>query len=575
MNKDIGISSNVSEEETFKFEKKQSAVEDIKQNSSGLRGTIVEQLEDVEVDNFSEVNKQLIKFHGLYQQKDRDRFDVEGKRVKKPYTFMLRGRITGGLLTAKQYCLWDSLADKYTANKSLRLTTRQCIQLHYLFKKDLRQVMQEIATINQSSMGACGDVVRNVTQAINPLADPKLSLLDEITQKLAENFLYQSSSYIEIWYDKKHVNKEEKEEFYGERYLPRKFKLGLTLEGNNTIDLYTNDLAFAATINGDKITGYHVFVGGGLGMLHRNENTFPRAASYVGWVSEKYLIPIAEAVVSIHRDHGNRLDRKLARLKYIIPEKGLDWVKKEIEVRAGTNLEEKEIPVWEIFNPIGWFECFDGTLCLGLHTLSGRVINTKDIQLKTALRKIVEQFDLSVQLTVDQNPLLLGIKKEDKQKVIDILNDCNVNPMAQHPIYNLALACPALPTCGLAITESERFLPNLLEGIKDILDAYNIDEKLVPIIRMTGCPNGCAKPYSAEIGIVGQQVGGKYALFLGGNRQGTVVGEMIAERIPINEIAEKLNILFSDWLSQETKEYFGDYVAKKGITTIKEIINES
>ena len=572
---DDNISSNVSEEDTFKFEKKQSAIEDIKENSNGLRGTIVEQLEDIDVTYFAEANKQLIKFHGLYQQKDRDRFDEGGKRFKKPYSFMLRGRITGGLLTTKQYCLWDDLADKYTANKSLRFTTRQCIQLHYLFKKDLCQVMREIATINQSSMGACGDVVRNVTQAINPLADQKLSLLDDVTEKLAKNFLYQSTSYIEIWYDKKKVNKEEKEDFYGERYLPRKFKLGITLEGNNTIDLYTNDLAFAATVEKEKITGYHVFVGGGLGMLHRNKNTFPRAASYVGWVSEEYLIPTAEAVVGIHRDHGNRLDRKLARLKYIIPKKGLDWVKKEIEMRAGTILEEKKLPVWKILNSVGWFERFDGTLCLGLHTLSGRVIDRKEVKLKTALRKIVEQFNLSIQLTVDQNPLLLGIKKKDQQKVIDILNDCNVNPMTQHPIYNFALACPALPTCGLAITESERFLPNLLEGIKKVLDAYDIDDELVPIIRMTGCPNGCAKPYSAEIGVIGQQVGGKYALFLGGNRQGTTVGEMIVERISIDQIAGKLNILFSDWLAQKTKEYFGDYVAKKGIITIKEMINES
>ena len=523
---------------------------------------------------FSEADKQIIKFHGLYQQKDRDRFDAEGKRINQPYTFMLRGRIPGGRLSSQQYCVWDDLADRY-AEGSLRLTTRQCIQLHYLKKKDLKSVMQEIERINLTTMGACGDVVRNVTQAINPKGEKDLALLDEVSELLSEHFKYKTKAYIEIWLDKKQLNKEEeKEAFYGDKYLPRKFKTGVTLAGNNSIDLYTNDMAFAATVLDGAIDGYFVFAGGGLGMVHRNPNTFPRAADLLGWCSKEFLIPVAEAIVGIHRDFGNRLDRKTARLKYIIPKKGLDWFKREVEKRAKVSFEERELPKWHTFNPVGWFNRLDGTLALGIHTLAGRIKDREDVKLKSALREVIERFKLNVQLSVDQNPILVGIRREDQAEIESLLNKYNVDPFTSHPIYNFALACPALPTCGLAITESERFFPDLLKEIKEKIDEHSLKER-VPTIRMTGCPNGCSKPYSAEIGIVGQQVGGKYALFLGGNREGTKVGSMVAERVPVREIAGKLELLFMDWKKEFPNKYFYDYVDARGIEYFKELLNES
>ena len=573
MEKNKKIQSEVDSGDTFEFVKTQSAIEDIKEKSQFLRGTVAQQLANENVEFFSEVDKQIIKFYGLYQQKDRDRFDAEGNRVNKPFTFMLRGRIPGGRLNWKQYCLWDDLADKYS-NFSLRLTTRQSIQLHYLRKYSLKEVIQSIEKIGLTTMGACGDVVRNVTQAINPKGEHDLALLDEVSELLSEHFKYKTKAYVEIWLNEEQLNKDDEEVLYGNKYLPRKFKLGVTLVGNNSIDLYTNDMAFAATVENGKISGYFVFAGGGLGMVHRNPNTFPRAASLLGWVSQEWLIPVAEAIVGIHRDYGNRLDRKTARLKYIIPKKGLDWFKKEVEVRSGVNLENKQLPKWETFNPVGWFERVDGTLALGLHTLAGRIKDTKEVKFKSALRKIIEHFKLDVQLSVDQNPILLGIKKGDKGEVESMLAEHSVNPFTTHSIYNFALACPALPTCGLAITESERFFPDLLKSIKEKVEKHNLLEEKVPTIRMTGCPNGCAKPYSAEIGIVGQQVGGKYALFLGGNREGTKVGTMVAERVPVKEIPEKLENLIIDWKKQCPNIYFGDYVERKGTDYIKDLINK-
>ena len=540
-------------------EKELSKVEHIKANSNHLRGTILEELQNGN-DHFCEDNVQILKFHGMYQQKDRDRQkDANGKDIEKPYTLMLRGRIPGGRLSTKQYIVWDDLAEKY-GNGSLRLTTRQSIQLHYLKKENIPKVIQEIYQINLSSMGACGDVVRNVTQAINPWKKKELSLLDEVSSLLSDHFKYKSNAYIEVWLGEEQINKDLDDPIYGKTYLPRKFKIGVTLVCYNHIDIYTNDLGLAATIGeGNQIDGYFVFAGGGLGMTHNKPETFPRAADLLGWIPKKGLIPVAEAVVTAHRDFGDRTNRKHARLKYVLAEKGVDWFIEEVEKRSGYRFIPKELPVWNTPSYLGWLKAEDGTWSLGFHTLAGRIQNTKDKPLKKALRDIIEKFQLSVQITPDQDLILMDIQNSNKQEIENILSSYNIDFKSPSKLYDRALACPALPTCGLALTESERFFPSLLEQVQKVIDKHNLNEK-APILRMTGCPNGCARPYSAEIGIVGQQVGGKYAIFLGGNKEGTRVGFQVASKVPISQIPELLEKVFVSWKQENFELDFGDYI---------------
>jgi len=550
--------------------KELSKVEHIKENSNGLRGTIAEELNNG-TDFFSEDNVQLLKFHGMYQQKDRDRQkDETGKEIEKPTTLMLRGRIPGGRLTTQQYLLWDELADKYGGG-SIRLTTRQSIQLHYLKKENIKIIIQEINKINLSTMGACGDVVRNVTQAINPWKRKELSLLDEVANLLSEHFKFKSNSYIEIWLDEKQVNSDLDDPIYKKTYLPRKFKMGVTLVGYNNIDLYTNDLAFAATLDeSNQIEGYFVFAGGGLGMTHNKPETYPRAASLLGWIAKPHLISVAEAIVTAHRDYGDRTNRKHARLKYVVQEKGVDWFRNEVELRANVKFEQRVLPEWKTPNYLGWREAEDGTLSLGFHTLAGRIKDLKDKPLKTALREIIKKFNLNVQISPDQDLILMDIKKENQKEIEQILQSYNIHYSSPHPLYDRALACPALPTCGLALTEGERFFPNLLSGLQKVIDKHDLAKKS-PVIRMTGCPNGCARPYSAEIGIVGQQVGGKYAIFLGGDREGTRVGFQVASKVPISQIPELLEKAFIKWKEENFEISFGDYIYNMGQQKAQEI----
>ncbi|MCB1177451.1 MAG: NADPH-dependent assimilatory sulfite reductase hemoprotein subunit [Leptospiraceae bacterium] len=552
-------------------EKELTKVEGFKENSNNLRGSIAEELKNG-TDSFSEANVQLLKFHGMYQQKDRDRVkDENGNFVEKSHTMMIRGRIPGGRLTKEQYLLWDELGEKFGGG-ALRLTTRQSIQLHYLLKENIQTVIQEVYKINQSSIGACGDVVRNVTQAINPWKKPTLAQLDEVASLLSDHFKFKSNSYIELWMDGEQINKDEEDPIYGKTFLPRKFKIGVTLVGHNTIDLYTNDLGFAATLNGEgKIDGYFVFAGGGLGMTHNKPQTFPRAADLLGWVSKDQLIPISEAVVTTHRDFGDRTNRKHARLKYVIHDKGLDWFKGEVESRAKIKFENKTLPEWKTESYLGWIEAEDGTLSLGFHTLSGRIKDIPGKPLKTAIREVVKNFDLSVQLSPDQDLILIDIKKEDKTKIEELLNSQGIDYRSPHKLFDRALACPALPTCALALTESERFFPNLLSSIQSVIDKHGLTDRS-PLIRMTGCPNGCARPYSAEIGIVGQQAGGKYAIFLGGDPEGTRVGFNVAVKTPISDIPSLLEKFFLDWKEKGGNKSFGDYIHSLGPQKTKDLL---
>ncbi|TGK11828.1 NADPH-dependent assimilatory sulfite reductase hemoprotein subunit [Leptospira fletcheri] len=551
-----------------------SEVEHIKSASQGLRGKIGATVE-AGSEEFGDDDRQLIKFHGMYQQKDRDRRkDEQGDFIENPTSFMIRGRIPGGRLTAKQYLVWDELGDKF-AGGALRLTTRQSIQMHTIRLTDLRPIMQAVDKVNLSTMGACGDVVRNVTQALNPWGRSDLNQLDAVAQLLSDHFKYKSKAYAEVWLGEKQLNSEEDEDpIYGKTYLPRKFKIAVTLAGDNSVDIYTNDMGFAATLDKDgKIEGYFVFAGGGLGMTHNKADTYPRAADLLGWVPIKDLISVADAIVTSHRDFGDRTNRKHARLKYVLAEKGVEWFRSEVERRSNAKFDKiKPLPKWETPAYLGWTLREDGTYSLGLHTLSGRIKDFPEKPLKTALKDIISTFDLDVQVTADQDLVLMGIKKDDRANVESKLRNYNIDPASPKPLYDRALACPALPTCGLALTESERVFPQLLEGIQKVLDKLQLNDR-APILRMTGCPNGCARPYSAEVGIVGQQAGGKYSLFFGGNPEGTKVGQYVAKKIAFADIPGQLEKAFEVWKKEgKSEERFGDFVERYGLDKIRELL---
>lgn len=540
-------------------------LETIKLQSNFLRGGITETLADPEQEGFSEDDKNLIKFHGFYQQKNRDK-DIPEQ--EKHATFLIRGRIPGGRLTAAQYLEWDKLSNRFGGG-SLRLTTRQSLQLHGVVKDNLRPVMQAIHRINLTTQGACGDVVRNVTQAVNPRGLPELSLLDEPARLLSDHFLAKSSAWAEIWLGEERlaVPGDEAEPFYGKSYLPRKFKIAVTLSGDNGIDLLTNDLGLAATVKDGALEGYFVFAGGGMGMAHNKAETYPRLADLLGWIPAEKLVATAEAIVSAHRDLGDRLNRRHARLKYLVQEWGVERFRGEIELRQGFAFEDRELPDWTIPDLLGWQRRLDGSWALGVHVLCGRLRDDAKGRIKSALRKIVERFAPDVQLTADQDLILVGIADSDRQAIETILTESDFAWQAEHPLYQRAMACVSLPTCPLALAEAERFLPRLLSDLQARLEAHSLSER-APLLRLTGCPNGCARPYDAEIGVVGM-ASDKYAIFLGGSPTGERLARPWLQKIPGAKIAEVLDPVLAFWKVQGgPEESLGDFVQRVGIENL-------
>ena len=541
-------------------------IEEIKRHSDHLRGYIALTLENPELDGFYESDQALIKFHGFYQQKNRDKLP-DGSAAGA--SFLIRGRIPGGRVSAEQYLAWDDLADLYGGG-SLRLTTRQSVQLHGIVKDDLRPVLQAIHKMNLTTIGACGDVVRNVTQAVNPRGLADLDQLDAPASLLSDHFKFKTSAWAEIWLGEKRIEApgDEHEPLYGKTYLPRKFKFAITVEGDNGIDLYTNDMALVATVRNGAIQGYFVFAGGGMGMTHNKPETYPRLADLVGWIPADQLIACAEAVVGVHRDFSDRTNRKHARLKYVVQEQGLAWFKSEVEKRQGFAFIEKVLPAWNTPNYLGWQERTDGTWALGVHILSGRITDSAKGKLKTALRNIVREFKPLVQFTADQDLILLGVKTENKSAVENFLNESGFTWKSESKLFDRALACVSLPTCPLALAEAERALPNLLQEIGAKLEQHGLINR-APVIRVTGCPNGCARPYSAEIGIAGQ-LPGKYAIFLGGSPNGDRIARLWTQKVPTEKIAETLEPLFALWKNEGTiAESFGDYIQRIGMERIK------
>ncbi|MDR3669818.1 MAG: NADPH-dependent assimilatory sulfite reductase hemoprotein subunit [Holophaga sp.] len=528
----------------------ESTMETLKRASRQLRGTLAEETAAAEP-GYGKDSEQLLKAHGLYQQKDRDR-----RGENPPPTLMLRGRTPGGRLEPDQYLAWDRLADQF-GDGTLRITTRQSIELHGVRKHDVKRTLQDLQQALLTTKGACGDLVRNVTLAPNPWQRPDLSQLEPVADLLSSHFLPRSRAYAEIWLDGEKVPGPEVEPIYGATYLPRKFKIALTAAGENLVDLYTNDLAFAATFADGRLEGCFVFAGGGMGMTHNDPTTFPRLADLLGWIPASGVLAVAEALVTILRDHGNREDRRHARLKYLAAARGIPWLKAELERRSGVPFSDRELPPWNTPGVLGWLPRADGTWAHGVHTLSGRIAGP----LKQALASVVAAHRLPVQLSPDQDLILLGIPDGQRAAVASALHLGGA--LEADPLARRALACVALPLCGLAITEAERALPDLLAPLRAALLRHGLLER-APVFRVTGCANGCARPYSAELALVGQAVG-KYAVWAGGSPQGDRLAFELRQKVSVDDLPVLFDRLVAAWAAEgEPGEPFGAFARRLG-----------
>jgi sulfite reductase beta subunit-like hemoprotein len=536
----------------------ESAIEVLKRQSRHLRGTLAEEVASPEP-GFSKDSEHLLKPHGIYQQKDRSLPQAERAPV-----LMLRGRIPGGRLTAAQYLAWDDLADR-PGDGSLRLTTRQSIELHGVLKGELKPALAALRQAVLTTQGACGDVVRNVTLAPNPWQRPDLAQLEPVADLLSSHFLAHSRAYTEIWLDGERLPGEEVEPIYGATYLPRKFKIALTAAGENLVDLYTNDLGCAATFADGRLEGFFVFAGGGMGMTHNDPSTFPRLADLLGWIPADSLLAVAEAVVTVLRDHGDRADRRHARLKYLVQARGPAWLQDEIAARSGVRFQARPLPPWRTADLLGWLPRADGLWAYGVHTPSGRIQGP----LKQALRAVVAEHGLAVQLSPDQDLILGGIREADRSRVAETL--LRGGAREADPLARRALACVALPFCGLAITEAERAMPDFLQLLRSALVRHGRLAQ-APVFRVTGCANGCARPYSAELALVGQAVG-KYAVFAGGSPQGDRLAFELRGQVPLAGLPALFETLVAGWASQGlAAEPFGDFAARLGPEALARLV---
>jgi sulfite reductase (ferredoxin) len=551
-----------------------SKVEAVKQQSRRLRGNLAHDLADTAAP-FDNAGYSLLKFHGIYQGYDRDSATERKQRGEdKLWQFMVRVRIPGGRLTAAQYLALDGLADRY-ANGSLRITTRQSIQFHGVVKPRLKATIAEINAALLTTLAACGDVVRTVTTVPAPLRDPVHRRLDQDARLLSAHLLPKTGAYHEIWLDGEKVTPEEEppDPLYGERYLPRKFKVGLAIPEDNTIDVLTNDLAIVALFEGQALTGYNYLLGGGYGMTHNRPETYPRLATPVAFIEPGDLLDAAGAVVRLHRDWGDRGNRRHARLKYVIAEKGEEWARERLAEDLGKPLEPcRAMPDFQAPDHLGWHEQGDGRLYLGLPVASGRIVDHRGSRMRSALRELVGRFGADPILMPSQDIILSEIAPADRAAITALLRAHGVRTADDLlPVERWALACPALPSCGLALTEAERVRDEIVGAIGARLRRWGLERERLSV-RITGCPNGCARPYSGDIGIVGR-LPGFYSLYVGGDFAGTRLSTAIAERLDIAGIADALDPLFALFAgSRAPGEGFGDFCHRVGKETLCQVL---
>lgn len=553
------------------------AAEQAKLNARFLRGTLSEELENSE-SVFSKSATGVLKFHGVYQQDDRDL----RKQGEKQFSAMVRIGVPGGRLTATQYLALDRLAD--IGDASLRITTRQDIQYHYVPKQRLRELIHEVNLNYLGTLAACGDVVRNVTSCSAPFESAERHELQPIVQFIARSLKPKSTSYIDIWmggekvphYDlKPPADPNEVEPLYGTTYLPRKFKIGFAFPGDNTTDVYSNDIGVVPHFENNQLVGFTILAGGGMGQSAGVKTSHPRLADPICLIgpSKEELLEVCSAIVTIHRDYGNRTNRKLARLKYVMDDWGVEKFKAEVEARVGRSLAPPRPLDWvRSVDYLGWHRQGPGTWFLGVRVIAGRV---KDFdsqnRVRSGIRAVVEQFQPGVGLTSQQNLYLTGISDADRPAVSKILREHGIADAAElPPVLRHAMSCPALPTCGQAITESERIMPEVVAEIQNELDRVGLPD-LVIHLRTTGCPNGCARPYTAEIGIVGASVD-MYTIYLGASPLGTRLGKAFAQNVKRSQVPERLRPIFEYYKEmRHPDEGFGDFCDRVGVDQLREI----
>ncbi len=565
--------------DTATVEKKSSKLEGTKERSNFLREPVATELQQ-DTTHFSEDGIQILKFHGSYQQDNRDN-RVKGQ--EKDYQFMLRTRNPGGFIPPELFLTLDRLSEEY-GNNTMRVTTRQGFQLHGILKQNLKTVIGSIINNMGSTLGACGDLNRNVMAPPPPYKNrADYQLAGEYAHKIADLLKPQTGAYYEIWLDgEKAISAEEapevkaardkngtgtifhdqEEPIYGTYYMPRKFKCCLTVPGDNSIDIYTHDLGLVVITNEEgELQGFNVLAGGGLGRTHRKEATFARSADEIGYVSKDDIFDLVKAVVATQRDYGDRVNRRHARLKYLINDWGVEKFKEKLTAYLGKELEPfQPLPEWKYEDYLGWHEQGDGKLFFGLSIENGRVKNEGKLQLKTALKQIVEKYQLPTHLTANHNLIFSEIDPQWQEDINQIFsnNGVEILPDNINHLTRYSMACPALPTCGLATTESERALPGVVERIDALLAKLGMAEETF-VIRMTGCPNGCARPYMAELGFVGYSPE-TYQIWLAGCPNQTRLARVYEEKLKLNDLEkflEPLFVFFRD--KKQESETFGDF----------------
>lgn len=554
-----------------------SDVEDIKRSSNYLRGNLRETLEDRITASIPEDDNRLMKFHGSYMQDDRDLRNERNKQKLEPaYQFMLRVRAAGGVVTPDQWLMMDSLSERY-GNSTIRLTTRQSFQLHGLLKWNLKQTIKEVNDSLLTTIAACGDVNRNVMCNPNPYQSEIHEQVYAWASELSKHLEPRTLAYHEIWLDGEKVesspSKEEQqgqEPIYGPVYLPRKFKIGVAVPPSNDVDVYSQDLGLIAIVEDGKLQGFNVTVGGGMGMTHGDTNTYPQVGQLIGFCCPEQVVELAEKTVTIQRDYGDRAVRKHARFKYTIDDRGIDWFTEELTKRLGWSLEDARPYYFEHNGDrYGWVKGSDGRWHYTLFIQNGRIKDEDDYLLKTGLREIAKVHSGDFRLTANQNLIIGGVTSYKKKKIDELVQKYGLTDGANYTaLRRNSMACVAFPTCGLAMAESERYLPSLLDKIEPMLQEVGLAEEDI-VIRMTGCPNGCARPALAEIAFIGKAPG-KYNMYLGGGFAGDRLSKLFKENIGEAEILASLSPIIKHFAAdRRIGEHFGDFVIRSGY--VKEV----
>lgn len=547
-----------------------SDVEEIKQRSNYLRGSLTETLKDPITGSIPEDDNRLMKHHGSYMQDDRDlRNERQKQKLEPAYQFMLRVRASGGVVTPEQWLMMDRLAFKY-ANGSIRLTTRQSFQLHGVLKWNLKNTIREVNEALLTTLAACGDVNRNVMCNPNPHQSEIHAEVYDWACRVSKHLDPRTTAYHEIWLDGEKVvssleESEEQEPIYGRVYLPRKFKIGIAVPPSNDVDVFSQDLGFIAIIEDGKLAGFNVSVGGGMGMTHGDPKTYPQVSKVIGFCTPEQMIEVAEKTVTIQRDYGDRAVRKHARFKYTIDDRGIGWFKDELTTRLGWKLEEaKPFHFEDNGDRYGWVKGANSKWHFTLFIQSGRVKDEEGYELMTGLREIAKVHTGDFRLTPNQNLIIANISAQKKKKIEALIEQYRLTDGAHYSsLRRNSMACVSLPTCGLAMAESERYLPSLLDQIEPMLKDAGLHEEDI-VIRMTGCPNGCARPMLAELAFIGKAPG-KYNMYLGGGFAGDRLNKLYKENIGEKEILESLRPIISRYgAERQSGEHFGDFTIRAG-----------